>query len=119
VRNEWSEFFFNDCRKQLKQENEIMRRNVISIDQCRAEDAGMATVQAYQDLKEDIGHALDMRDHYIREIQEAEAMLAHITARVQKRKTTLAEYEARILELRTKAHLLGIDRDLGKTLMGT
>jgi chromosome segregation ATPase len=88
-----------------------MRCNVISAAQFRAEEA-------YQDLKEELASELDLRDHYVCEIQEAEALLAHITARVQKRKATLAKYEARILELRTKAHLLGIDRDFGKTLMG-
>ena len=61
-------------------------------------------------VKEELGHTLDLRDYYVREVQEAEAELAHITARVQKRKASLAKYEARILDLRIKAHLLGIDR---------
>jgi chromosome segregation ATPase len=95
-----------------------MRRNVVAINQFRAEEVGQAAEAAYQDLREDLASALDLRNYHIREIQEAEAALAHITARVQKRKATLAKYEASILELRTKAHLLGVDRDLGRILMG-
>lgn len=95
-----------------------MPSNVVAIDQFRAEEAGLAAEIVYQDLREEIAGALDLRNYYVREIHEAEALLAHITARVQKRKATLAEYEAQLLELRTKAHLLGIDRDFGKVLMG-
>ena len=96
-----------------------MRRNVIAMEQFRAEEAAMDAEVAHEEFREDLASALDLRNHYIREIQEAEAELAHITARVQKRRATLAKYEADILALRTKAHLLGIDRDLGKILMGT
>ena len=60
------------------------------------------------ELKDEIGSMLDLRDYYVREVQEAEDLLAHITARVQKRKATLAKYEARIMELRIKAHMLGV-----------
>ena len=59
-------------------------------------------------LKDEIDAALDRRDYCVREIQEAEELLAHVTARVQKRKASLAKYEARILELRIKAHMLGV-----------
>ena len=69
-------------------------------------------------LKEELGSMLDMRNQSVREVQEAEALLARITARVQKRKATLAKYEAAVLELRTKIHLLGMDRDFGKDFMG-
>jgi hypothetical protein len=63
---------------------------------------------AGSELSDEIGSLLDLRDHYVREVQEAEALLARITARVQKRKTTLAKYEARLLELRIRAHMLGV-----------
>src|SRR4029077_6532802 len=92
-----------------------MRSNIIPLAQCHAEEAGTAAEVAYQNLREDLASALDLRNYYIREIQEAEATLAHITARVQKRRATLVKFEVSILELRTKAHVLGIDRDLGKT----
>ena len=60
------------------------------------------------ELKDEIGSMLDLRDHYVCEVQEAEELLARITARVQKRKTTLVKYETRLLELRIKAHMLGV-----------
>ena len=68
-------------------------------------------------LKDALGAALDLRDHYIHEVQEAEALLAQVAARVQKRKVSLAKYETQVLELRTQAHLLGVDRAFGKILM--
>ena len=33
-------------------------------------------------LKDALGAALDLRDHYIHEVQEAEALLAQVAARV-------------------------------------
>jgi hypothetical protein len=85
-------------------------------------DTGMFDLAAARQgpvaLKEDLQEALYYRDYYTREVREAEALLAHVTARVQKRKDTAAKYDARILELRTQAHLLGLDRSFGEDLMG-
>ena len=69
-------------------------------------------------LRDKLGDALHMREYYVREAREAEAELAHITARVQKRKDTVAKYDASILEMRIKAHMAGMDRSFGKDLMG-
>ena len=73
---------------------------------------------AYAELKMHLEDTLGSRNYFVREVQEAEALLARVTARVSKRKATLAEIEARLLDLRTQAHMLGVDGSLGKDLMG-
>ena len=68
-------------------------------------------------LRDELGEALYFRDYYTRELREAEALLAHVTARVQKRKAKVEELEASIVEMRVKAHMAGMDRSFGKDLM--
>ena len=92
------------------------------MDALKVVTAGMDNVDVdvlpQRDLRDELNEALSMKRYWAREVENAEAKVAHLTARVQKRKATVAKYDALIMELRIKAHMAGVDGAFGKDLMG-